>query len=68
MSTGKPGANLRDDQVQMVEDCENREGRLTDWERSFIDSLKSYMARGGFLSTKQEEHLTQVWEKATKNG
>lgn len=30
----------RDEQVQMVADCVARESKLSDWERSFIDSLE----------------------------
>lgn len=30
-----------DEYVTMLDDCEKREERLTDWERGFVDSLRS---------------------------
>lgn len=30
-----------DEHQQMVNDCINREAKLTDWERSFIDSIEA---------------------------
>lgn len=56
------------EQMQMVEDCENREGRLSDWERSFIDSIKSQLTAGRTLSKKQSDQLDAIWEKATAKG
>ena len=49
----------------MVQDCENRESKLTDWERSFIDSIGQQMARGRALSEKQAETLDRIWERVT---
>jgi hypothetical protein len=54
-----------DEHLQMVEDCENRESKLTDWERSFIDSIRSQMERGRALSEKQAERLDAIWERVT---
>lgn len=53
---------------QMVEDCEAREERLSDWERSFIDSIKHRLAAGQGLTTNQAARLDEVWEKATAKG
>lgn len=56
------------EQEQMVQDCEAREDRLSDWERSFIDSIGRELARGRSLTEKQDERLTKVWERATARG
>jgi hypothetical protein len=54
-----------DEHVQMVEDCENRESKLTDWERGFIDSLGKQLAEGRRLSERQAERLDDIWERVT---
>lgn len=54
-----------DEHAQMVEDCEKRESKLTDWERSFIDSLSKQMADGRRLSEKQAARLDDIWERVT---
>lgn len=56
------------EQLQMIEDCQARESRLTDWEQSFIDSLLIFLGRGNALTLKQQETLTSIWEKATAEG
>lgn len=53
---------------QLIEDCENRESRLSDWERSFVDSLKSQRAQGRPLTKRQVERLEELWDKATEIG
>lgn len=52
----------------LIEDCEARESRLSDWERSFIDSLGKQLADGRSLTDKQAARLDEVWEKATAKG
>jgi len=47
----------------MIEDCEARESRLSDYERSFIDSIKRQLADGRTLSKKQAEVLDDVWNR-----
>lgn len=54
-----------DEHQQMVTDCENRESKLTDWERSFIDSISRQLADGRRLSEKQAERLDAIWERVT---
>lgn len=54
--------------VTLIEDCEARSERLSDWEAGFIDSLKTQIANGRRPSTKQIETLDSCWEKATKRG
>ena len=54
--------------LQLVEDCENRESRLTDWQRGFIDSMCRQLEAGRRPTPKQIEALDDVWEQATKKG
>lgn len=53
---------------QMVADCEAREGRLSDWERSFVDSIGRQLAQGRSLTDKQSARLEEVWDKVTEAG
>lgn len=57
-----------DEYMQLVEDCEKRESRITEWEQEFIDSIRNQLECERPLSDKQTEILDQIWEKATKNG
>lgn len=59
---------MNSEHMTMVEDCEARESRLSDWERQFIDSIKSQLSDGKSLSQKQSDRLDEVWEKATAKG
>ncbi len=53
---------------QMVDDCEQREDRLSDWERGFIDSVGKQLRDGRALTSKQVEALDAIWERATARG
>ena len=55
----------REEQAQMIEDCEKRESKLSDWERTFIESLSHQLAQGRLLTTKQAETLDEIWERVT---
>jgi hypothetical protein len=57
-----------DEYLKMLDDCEKRESRLTDWERGFVDSLRSQIECDRRPSAKQVETLDNVWERATANG
>lgn len=50
---------------QMVVDCENRESKLSDWERTFIDSIGKQLGDGKSLTEKQADRLEQIWERVT---
>ena len=54
--------------LTLLEDCEQREERLSDWERGFIDSLRSQISQGRRPTPKQVETLDTIWERATKRG
>lgn len=55
---------MDDEQMQMVEDCEKRESKLTAWERAFIDSMRSRLPEPG-LTPDQASKLEQIWDKVT---
>lgn len=54
--------------LTLVEDCEERESRLTEWEIDFLDSIRHRLEKGQPLSTKQIETLDKIWERATARG
>jgi hypothetical protein len=53
------------DVEQMIQDCENRESKMSDWEQKFIDSIDAQLGRGSSLSPKQVETLENIWERVT---
>ena len=53
-----------DEYVTMLEDCEKRSEKLTDWECGFVDSLQRQIADGRRPSAKQVETLDNIWERA----
>ena len=57
-----------EDCLQMVDDCEKRESRLTDWEAGFVDSIKTTLLDERPISKKQIDALNEIWERATENG
>lgn len=57
-----------DEYVQLIDDCEKREGLLTDWERTFCDSLRRQLEEGRRPTPKQIDALDRAWERATKAG
>lgn len=57
-----------EDHHEMIEDCLDRESRMSDWEEEFIESLEEWLANGKTLTERQAEKLEDVWERVTKNG
>lgn len=57
-----------DEYFTMLDDCEERESRLTDWERGFVDSLRIQLEHDRRPSAKQIETLDNIWERATAHG
>ena len=53
---------------QMIDDCEHRSSRLTEWEITFLDSLSSQLMQGRRPTPKQSETLEKIWAQATKKG
>ena len=54
--------------LQLVDDCEKREARLTDWDRGFIDSIRARLEREQMLTPAQIDTLEGIWERATARG
>ena len=50
----------QEEALQMIEDCEARESRLSEWEAGFIDSLSKQVERGRALTEKQDETLNRI--------
>jgi hypothetical protein len=61
-------ANWADEYTTLLEDCEKRSEKLSDWELSFVDSMQRQLADGRRPSAKQIETLDSIWEKATSRG
>lgn len=60
---------MDDDTQQLIDDCETRESRLSNWERQFLDSLKAQLAvAGGAPTSRQREKLEEIWERVTARG
>lgn len=57
-----------DEYMQMIEDCEARESKLTEWEEGFVDSIRNRLEAAIPLTAKQSETLDNIWERVTKNG
>ena len=54
--------------IELIEDCEKRESQLTDWERTFIDSVRRWIESDRVPTPKQIETLDNIWEKVTSKG
>lgn len=56
---------MSEDISQMIEDCENRSEKLSDWETKFIDSLSHQVAKGKEVTPKQLDRLELIWNRVT---
>lgn len=57
-----------DPYIELIEDCEKRSEKLSDWELGFIDSLRRQLEEGRRPSPNQIAKLDEVWEHATERG
>lgn len=57
-----------DEYLTMIEDCEKRESRLTEWEVGFVDSIRNRLEQEKPLSQKQIETLENLWDRVTAHG
>jgi hypothetical protein len=53
-----------EDILQMIEDCEKRESKLTTWEQEFIQSLSEQYNKKDFTKY-QLNKLEQIWDRVT---
>ena len=49
--------------ITFVIDTLSHNPKLTGWEKSYINDTKHYTDNGGFLSERQLNILSQIWEK-----
>lgn len=54
-----------DEHLTLIEDCEKRESKLSDWERGFVDSVRSQLEKDRPLTERQTETLETIWERVT---
>lgn len=54
-----------EDIPEMLQDCENRESKLSAWEQSFLQSLSEQYTKKGSLSEKQYDILEKIWNRVT---
>lgn len=54
-----------DEQILMIKDCEEREEKLSDWERNFVQSLRERVDKNLSLTDRQIEKLNQIWDRIT---
>lgn len=55
---------LMTDAQAMLEDCLNRESKLNDWEKGFVQSLTE-LDDVKKMSPRQYETLEKIWDRVT---
>jgi len=55
--------NNNRESIAYVIDSLSDNSHLSEWEKRFIKSIKEYYDDGGFLSDKQSQKLSDLWEK-----
>ncbi|MFA6926953.1 MAG: hypothetical protein WCQ69_08155 [Bacteroidales bacterium] len=58
----------QDEYLTMIDDCIDRESRLTSWEMNFLESVQDWLDNGSRLTDRQVEVLNDIWEKVTARG
>jgi len=51
--------------IAMINDCFEREGKLSDWERGFMSTCLDMTDKHIMLSERQREILDNIWERVT---
>ena len=57
--------STKDEIFDMIQDCHNRESKLSEWEHDFIASIDEQLGKGRGLSLKQTETLERIWNDVT---
>lgn len=57
--------NWQEPYTDMITDCMKRESKLSEWEKTFLDSIDAQLGRGHSLTAKQIETLDKIWERVT---
>lgn len=55
-----------DDAVEMIQDCQNWQMKMNEWESNFIASIDEQFGKRGFLTPAQMDKLENIWQKVTK--
>lgn len=61
-------ADWTDEYIQLIDDCEKRDSKLSAWDADFLASIRERIEQRRELTPKQSEKLDEIWEKATRNG
>lgn len=59
-----------EEHLQMIKDClsAKRRGNLTDWEERFLLDVERQLVRNSHPMTfKQQNRVSEIWEKVTAN-
>ena len=54
-----------DDNMVLIEDCEKRESKLSDWDRLFLDSIRAQLEKDKPHTERQIAALEGIWERIT---
>lgn len=49
----------------MINDCIERESKLTDWERGFVSTCENMAGKNIMLSKPQRDKLNEIWNRIT---
>lgn len=55
-----------DETEQMIQDCQNWEKKLNEWETGFIQGVDEQYGKKGYLSPGQLDKLEAIWNKVTR--
>ena len=61
-------ATWQEEILQMIDDCEDRESKVSEWELNFLASIRNRVEQGISLTPNQSNTLYNIWNKATKDG
>jgi len=64
----KDKESWKEEYLRMIDDCEDRESRLTEWEIMFLESIRGRIEAALPLSLKQTDILDRIWNHATARG
>ena len=61
-------ATWQEEYIQMIDDCEDRESKLSEWDINFLESIRNRVEEGISPTGRQIRVLENIWEKSTKDG
>ena len=61
-------ATWQEEYIQMIDDCEDRESKLSEWDINFLESIRNRVEQGISPTDRQTKVLENIWEKSTKDG